>query len=205
MKTLITALFAIGIFNLNAQKIPSLEPTSITELDFGPQAQKEWQIRGDALKAISSGELAWDDMTEEEEKYVSKHGEVYKDIWDIVGSGCSWYCGGSVKQVKSSSSLKPSGDITYDAGNAHDLNYKSAWVEGVSGDGIGEYLEYTFSATTPRITEVIVVNGYVKNNSAWSTNSRVKKLKLYYNNEPYSILNLKDKVAEQRFRIRRTS
>ncbi|MBK6263529.1 hypothetical protein JKA74_00665 [Marivirga sp. S37H4] len=201
MKILTTIILVAASFNLSAQEILSLEPTNIYDLDFGPQAQKEWQIRDQALKAISSGELKWDDMTEEQEKYVLKYGEIYRDMWDILGDGCSWYCGGGVKDIKSSSSLEPSGNITYKGQNAHDFSYETAWVEGVPGHGIGEYLEYSFSATSPRITEVIIINGYVKSKAVWQANSRVKKLQLYYNNKPYAILNLEDKVAEQTFKL----
>ncbi|HPN70878.1 MAG TPA: hypothetical protein PLZ32_15220, partial [Saprospiraceae bacterium] len=53
--------------------------------------------------------------------------------YEILGVGCSWYCGGGQDTQTASSELKPSKDIHYSASNAHDLNYKSAWVEGVSG------------------------------------------------------------------------
>ncbi|MFN7491995.1 MAG: NADase-type glycan-binding domain-containing protein, partial [Cyclobacteriaceae bacterium] len=79
------------------------------------------------------------------------------------------------------------------------LSYKTAWVEGVPGYGIGESLTYHFPPHTPRITKIIVVNGYAKSPKAWSENSRVKKLKLYINNKPIAILNLQDTRAEQIF------
>lgn len=201
MKKIFTILFTIISLNLSGQELVPLEPYKVLELDFGPEVRKEWQIRNKTLDAMSDGKLKWEDMSEQQEKYVLKYGEIYEDIWDIIGSGCSWYCGGAVKEIKSSSTLNSSGDITYDAENAHDLSYETAWVEGVAGHGIGEYLEYTFAATNPRITDIFIVNGYVKNNAVWSANSRVKKLKLYYNDKPIAILNLQDKVAEQLFEL----
>lgn len=85
-----------------------------------------------------------------------------KGYWDAIGDGCSWYCGGGPDSVWASSSLKPMAGLNYKADNAHDLSYKTAWVEGVPGNGIGQYLVYRFSAQAPRITKIIVVNGYVK-------------------------------------------
>lgn len=122
-----------------------------------------------------------------------------KSYWDAVGDGCSWYCGGGPDSVYASSSLAPQSGIQYDGSNAHDLSYKTAWVEGVAGTGVGEYLVYRFSPTAPRITTITVVNGYVKSEKAWRDNTRVKKLKMYLNNKPFAILNLQDVRNEQIF------
>ena len=53
----------------------------------------------------------------------------------------------------------------------------------------------------PRINEIIVVNGYVKNKTAWENNSRVKKLKVYIDDKPYAILNLKDIIGSQSYKV----
>ncbi|MEM6376949.1 MAG: hypothetical protein AAF705_01975, partial [Bacteroidota bacterium] len=108
---------------------------------------------------------------------------------------------GGPYEVSASSSLKSQGANTYGAQNAHDFSYKNAWVEGVAGYGIGEYLTYKFAASAPRITDIIVINGYVKSERAYQNNSRVKKLKVYLNDKPYAILNLEDKVAKQGFKV----
>ncbi len=122
-----------------------------------------------------------------------------KSYWDAVGEGCSWYCGGGPDSVYASSSLAPQSGIQYDGSNAHDLSYKTAWVEGAAGNGIGEYLVYRFSPTAARITTIKIVNGYVKSEKAWRDNARVKKLKMYLNNKPFAILNLQDVRNEQIF------
>jgi len=83
--------------------------------------------------------------------------------------------------------------------NAHDLSFKTAWIEGVKGYGIGEYIIYHFRQTAPRITKIIIANGYVKSHKTWLENSRVKKLKLYIDNKPFAILNLEDSRYEQIF------
>jgi hypothetical protein len=83
--------------------------------------------------------------------------------------------------------------------NAHDLSFKTAWVEGVKGYGIGEYLLYHFRAKAPRITQVKIANGYVKSEKAYRENSRVKKLKMYIDNNPFAVLKLEDRRIEQIF------
>ncbi len=140
--------------------------------------------------------------TAAEKKLAAECSEVPEETegyYDVLGPGCSWYCGGGEDTQTASSELKSQGQSNYAAGNAHDLSYKTAWVEGVPGCGIGESLTYHFPPQTPRITKIIVVNGYVKSPKAWSENSRVKKLKLYINDKPFAMLNLQDTRAEQIF------
>lgn len=199
----ITVLFSLIVIltSTNGQEIKNLYPNEIRQLDFSQSAQNEWALRDKLMEQIESGEKEWDNLPEEESAILMKYGEVYEDIWDIVGGGCSWYCGGGPKKVTASSYLKTQGKNNYYPHNAHDLNYKNAWVEGVDGYGIGEYLLYQFDAAAPRITNIIVVNGYVKSQSAWTNNSRVKKLKMYISDKPYAILNLDDKIAEQIFKV----
>jgi hypothetical protein len=141
-----------------------------------------------------------DDLSPEDRKLVESC-EDEEGYYDVEAPGCSWYCGGGPNEITASSSLPPGGSITYAASNAHDLSYKTAWVEGVPGYGIGESLTYRFNPESPRITEIIVVNGYVKSEKAWRENSRVKKLKLYVNNKPYAFLNLADSRHEQHFTV----
>lgn len=128
---------------------------------------------------------------------LEKYGEVVENAWDIIDGGCSWYCGGGNYKIKASSSL---GD-SYKAEFANDLSYKTAWVEGKKDEGIGEYLEYYFKNDSPRITEIIISNGYMKSEETWKNNNRVKKLKLYVNGVPFGILNLKDSRTDQYFEM----
>jgi hypothetical protein len=194
----LTFLIAIAfqIFTVKAQEFKNLNPTEIQPLDFSHKAQSEWTKRDALLKEESYRELS-----DEESALLEKYPDVFENIWDIVGQGCSWYCGGGPKEVTASSYLQPQGSNNYEPKNAHDLNYKNAWVEGVGGYGIGEYLLYGFTANSPRITKIKVVNGYVKSESSYYNNSRVKKLKMYINDKPYAILNLMDAIAIQVFEV----
>jgi len=186
---------------LSTQDVPTLEPRIGKMLDFGPTEQKKWAMRDKALNDLSEGNRTWEELTYIEQTTLEKYGEVYENMWDIVGGGCSWYCGGGQDTQTASSELNANGKNTYFAKNAHDLSYETAWVEGVTGYGIGEFMEYHVKPENPRITEIIIVNGYVKSDNAWKNNSRVKKLKMYIDDKPYAMLELQDTKAEQHFKV----
>lgn len=201
MKILLIIITLSFAYFLNAQDVPTLKPRIGKILDFGPTVQKEWTLRGKAMNDLSQGNRTWNELTPEEQATFEKYGEVYENMWHIVGGGCSWYCGGGQDTQTASSELSAQGTNTYFAKNAHDLSYETAWVEGVSGYGIGEYLEYHVKPENPRITEIIIVNGYVKSDNAWKDNSRVKMLKMYIDDKPYAILELEDTKSEQHFKV----
>lgn len=191
-----------------SQTLPVLEPQLSFELDFSPQSIAHFL----SDKAFRDCNDIYNKKKEEEknkrEKYTNEEKNIFfycdetkDEIWQIEGGGCSWYCGGGPKRVTASSYLSSQGSNTYKPKNAHDLSYETAWVEGVNGYGIGEYLQYTFEAASPRITKIIIVNGYVKSKTTWKNNSRVKRLKMYIDNKPYAILNLKDFYGEQAFTL----
>ena len=138
-----------------------------------------------------------DEMSLEEQRRVGDL-TVYTDLYSGF---CSWYCGGVILSVKASSSQKPQGHFNYNAGNAHDFNHRSVWVEGAPGQGIGEWLEYEFPGSCPRITTVNILNGHVKTDKVWRENSRVKSLKMYYMGKPYAILELEDSRTLQCFDV----
>ena len=116
---------------------------------------------------------------------------------DLYAGFCSWYCGGIVSEVTSSSALS----AKYAGENAHDFSILNAWAEGVPGGGVGEYLLYTFPGKSAPVTIVEILNGYTKTKKAWKNNGRVKRLKMYYNGKPYAILELKDTRSLQSFNV----
>jgi len=204
-----TIAFAFIIFFKFAQgqNIKVLESTIGTELNFTPELIAKFN----SIEALDNCEKVWTKLdaegrnyktlTKEEKDIVKYCHETREDVWDVIGGGCSWYCGGGQDTLSASSELKQFKGISYLAKNIHDLNYKTAWIEGVSGYGIGEYVTYHFPPDNPRITELIIVNGYIKSDSTWKKNSRVKTLKMYIDNKPYAILNLKDIKNEQHFKF----
>lgn len=133
----------------------------------------------------------------DEEKAIVDLAEMDEVLTHFYGVGCSWYCGGWVESVTASSSLSNK----YPADNAHDFSITTAWVEGVDGNGVGEWLTYSFSSACPWITHIAILNGYTKTASAWKNNGRVKTMRLYYANKPYAILHLKDTRNLQMFNV----
>ena len=174
-------------------QIQNFYPKKVVKPDLSAKREKEINRQNELLqKKIPTA-------SEQKELNIllEKYGEVVENAWDIIDGGCSWYCGGGNYKIKASSSL---GD-SYKAEFANDLSYKTAWVEGKKDEGIGEYLEYYFKNDSPRITEIIISNGYMKSEETWKNNNRVKKLKLYVNSVPFGILNLKDSRTDQYFEM----
>lgn len=174
-------------------QIQNFYPKKVVKPDLSAKREKEINRQNELLQKKTP--------TASEQKELNilleKYGEVVENAWDIIDGGCSWYCGGGNYKIKASSSL---GD-SYKAEFANDLSYKTAWVEGKKDEGIGEYLEYYFKNDSPRITEIIISNGYMKSEETWKNNNRVKKFKLYVNGIPFGILNLKDSRTDQYFEV----
>ena len=123
------------------------------------------------------------------------------DCWDVGQIGDGWYNCGWPQKITASSVLKSGANLNYGADNAHDFSLRTAWVEGVEGDGIGESITYCFPKENPPITTVDIFNGYMKSDQVWQDNARVKQLKLSINGKPYVLLNLKDTKSMQSFNI----
>lgn len=188
---------------LPAQQLKVLT-AALEPLEFSKEGEKEFNDNWKAYEAISEkmqNGVNYDDLSVQDKEALDKVSEVHSDYWQVGTDGCSWYCGASVAQVSASSYLSAQGNTTYTPKNAHDFDYKSAWVEGVSGYGVGEYITYSFPQENPRITTISIVNGYVKSEKAWKANSRVKKLKMYLDDVPYAILVLEDKKAAHHFTV----
>ena len=174
------ALLQAQELDLKPEKVIPLPKTDLVRVEkLAIQSEENYDAMSDEEKAIV-------DLAERDE--VLSH---------FYGSGCSWYCGGWVESITASSSLSNK----YPAENAHDFSITTAWVEGVDGNGVGEWLTYSFSGTCPRITHIAILNGYTKTAATWKNNGRVKTMRMYYNNKPYAILHLKDTRDLQSFNV----
>lgn len=84
-----------------------------------------------------------------------------------------------------SSTLPDMGGISYYVGNVMDGSDNTAWVEGVSGDGIGEYVQCVYNGTSAlTIHGVAIKNGYVKTSTSFAENGSVRGLVMYVNTSP---------------------
>ncbi len=78
-------------------------------------------------------------------------------------------------QLCVSSILGTQSGNTYGGDNLADGNMSTAWVEGSTGDGLGEVLLLSFDRPT-LINRIVIANGYNKNSGVYSKNNRVKSL-----------------------------
>ena len=89
--------------------------------------------------------------------------------------------------------------------NIQDLDRGTSWVEGVEGNGIGEYIEIEQTClvnsseykTDINFKELCVVNGYAATEKNWNENNRVKELKMYFNNKYVTTIVLEDTIKQQ--------
>lgn len=193
--------FTLTVFG---QTVKEMQPKLGQLIDKSLQGEIEFIRQREICETVWNkvgNQNDYEKLSPADKKIYDNCDESHESYWDILGAGCSWYCGGGQDTISTSSTLKTYKGIKYSAKNIHDLNYKTAWIEGVSGYGIGESITYHFPPQNPRITDIIIVNGYVKSQTAWQENSRVKKLKMYVDNKPFAILNLADSRQEQTFKF----
>lgn len=82
-------------------------------------------------------------------------------------------------KVEASSVLKSMGKNNYVPENLLDDKIETAWVEGVDGDGEGEYIK--ISADSPqKINRIEICNGYGKSEESYNANNRVKTVKIEF-------------------------
>lgn len=125
------------------------------------------------------------------------------DFWE----GCSVWCAVQDYRIsaKASSTLAPQGQFSYEASHIYNSDRSNAWIEGVEGYGIGEYIEITRSYQVADegfgvdFEELCIVNGYAQTPEKWAANSRVEDLKFYFNGKYIDTLHLKDTIRPQYF------
>lgn len=186
-----------------------IEPTIGFTPDISDNTAKNLERAKDLFRKIDSLIQSYPDFEAAKEHLTERQIEIYEneeaylkeDHLDVSTWGCSWYCGGGPEDVFASSVLSPHKKLDYKAENAHDFSLRTAWVEGVEGYGIGENITFKFARMSPPVTAVEIFNGYMKSDKVWQENSRVKQLKLYINDEPYALLNLKDIKSKQIFAV----
>ncbi len=80
---------------------------------------------------------------------------------------------------------------TYKVENVIDDNESTAWIEGVNGDGIGEYIEFS-SKGTFRVDKIDIINGLSKSEKTYKNNNRIKKVVIEFSDKTQQVYELKD-------------
>jgi hypothetical protein len=120
------------------------------------------------------------------------------DIWSLP-----------ISPVFVASSTKTEAGRSYSFKNSQDANLNTAWVAGNSNGGVGEYFVCTFQfpenegySSAYQFRGICsMFNGYCKSPELWAQNSRVKRLKVYYNNTPLCFVDVVDTWHLQIFDI----
>jgi hypothetical protein len=110
-------------------------------------------------------------------------------VWSVCSDCIAKDCG-----ISASSTLAPQGASNYKPGNMQDDDPMTAWVEGASDYGIGQYIETKSSILYSNLK---ICNGYQKSPKHFIENSRVKSLMLSENGIARCIINLKDEMGVQ--------
>ena len=196
--TLTTFILTLGI-SVSGQYLPVLKPTLGANNEYSKADQVVWEKALQQYDEINSGNLDYEKLSESDKQMIDSMEMMEGPL--TQGPGCSWYCGGGPYKITSSSYIKDQGKITYLPDNIHDFNLFTAWVPDNSNGAIGKKINFHFKPFAPRINEIIIWNGYVKNSDLWKANSRVAKFKLIINGKPNAILELKDVNNTQSFKI----
>lgn len=196
---LITILFTnISAFSFG-QKVKTIKPEIGTPNNYSKQDQITWQKTIDQYSKINSGTLDYELLNSKEKALIDSLEMGGGPI--TQGPGCSWYCGGQMYKVTSDAYLKGQGSITYKPDNIHDFDLFTAWVPDTTNGVIGKKIDFHFKPLSPRVNEIIIYNGYIKDYELFKANSRVKKFKLYINDVYYATLELADTTGLQSFKI----
>jgi hypothetical protein len=104
--------------------------------------------------------------------------------------------GSNLSQICASSVLKAQAGNDYGLNNLFDSQLQTAWVEGVQGQGIGEYIAFEFDAPET-LTQIELVNGYAKSDKIFQANGRVKELRMTFSNGDVASIRLEDTSQTQ--------
>ena len=83
----------------------------------------------------------------------------------------------------------------YKVENAIDDNISTSWIEGVNGDGIGEYIEFS-SKDTFRVDKIDIINGLSKSEKTYMKNNRIKKVIIEFSDKSQQVYELEDNNVE---------
>lgn len=85
----------------------------------------------------------------------------------------------SITKVAASSVLRKDAvnRFNYDPSTLFDNDLNTAWVEGVPGSGVDEWVEIELAGNT-QIEAIGIINGYTKNEAIYNANNRIRRIRL---------------------------
>ena len=196
---MIQILFLMGAVAQAETALPQLDPKLGGTVDLSKKRIRQWK----KAEAIMNKAQDPAKLSTASQKIIDESGydEMSSGPWSTIDEGCSWYCGGGPEKFSASSQLASQGKNSYDPKFSHDFDLRTAWVEGDKGNGEGESLLFHFPGNSKKADDILIYNGYQKSPKHFKDNGRVKKFKLFINEKPVAILNLKDSRASQKFSV----
>ena len=85
--------------------------------------------------------------------------------------------------------------MNYKVENVIDDNPSTAWIEGVSDDGIGQFIQFS-SNNKFRVDKLDIINGFSKNQKTYMKNNRVKKVIIEFSDKSQQVYELEDNNME---------
>jgi hypothetical protein len=99
-----------------------------------------------------------------------------------------------------SSTRDPENGITYQPDNVLDQSLATAWIEGVSGPGIGEWIKCDF-AREVKLKRIIITPGYFKTPGIWKQNNRLASATFHFSDGSSRRFTFPDRMVEQRLEV----
>lgn len=108
---------------------------------------------------------------------------------------------GPLKITASASSVRLAVQAnTYYPSNAIDGKRSTAWIEGVDGPGIGEWLRFDFDREI-KLHRILIQPGYFKSPSIWVQNNRLATVKAQFSDGSSRELNFDDRMESQKIDV----
>lgn len=85
---------------------------------------------------------------------------------------------------------------TYDSANVIDNNKRTAWIEGVDGPGIGEWLRFDFGREI-NLHRIVILPGYFKSPQIWAQNNRLAAATLQFSDGSLNHFTFPDRMERQ--------
>lgn len=99
--------------------------------------------------------------------------------------------------ASASSTREPLRDNTYLPSNVLDGSLLTAWIEGASGPGAGEWLRCDFDREVT-LRRILITPGYFKTTELWAQNNRLAAATFYFSNGTSRRYTFPDRMQEQR-------
>jgi F5/8 type C domain-containing protein len=86
---------------------------------------------------------------------------------------------------------------TYYPANAIDGKHSTAWIEGVDGAGIGEWIRFDFDREIV-VHRILIQPGYFKSAAIWAQNNRLAAVTAYFSDGSARELTFQDRMESQK-------